>query len=537
VTVFGTGAATTSYEELENTDVIITWGSNTQECHPIIFNHMRRGVKKGAKLIVIDPRKIDQTKLADKWLPVRVGTDIALANAMGYTIIEEGLYNEEFINRTTLDFESYKKHVQAYSPDAVENITGVSAEDIRYVARLYAKAEKAIINWTLGITEHHNGTENVFALINLALLTGHIGKYGSGVNPLRGQNNVQGGGDMGALPNRLTGGWDYDDPEARALFKKVWGTEVPEKVGKHQTAMLEAIEKKEIKALYVIGENPVQSDADGNHVEQLFKELDFIVVQEILMTKTAQMADVILPAAGWSENDGTTTNSERRIQRVRPGIKSPGSARQDHFIVQDIANAMGASWNYLCAEDVWKEIRELAPNFAGITYKRLDNEGGIQWPCLDESHPGTRYLHTRLWESDVKDKAPFKPTHYQPPAEEPDEQYPYLLTTGRRLSFYNTGVQTQDYQKIKHNEEYLEISEQDAASLGLKDGDMAKVSSRRGTVTTKIRISNKVYQGLVFMSFHFPEQTNTNVLTIQATDPIAGTAEFKACAVKIKPVQ
>lgn len=538
--VFGTGAATTSYEELEHTDLIIAWGSNTQECHPIIFNHMRRGIKNGAKMIVIDPRKIDQTKLAEKWLPVRVGTDIALANAMGHVIIKENLYHKEFVEQATEHFEAYKQAVEKYSPEEAEKITGIKAEDIREVARMYAKADRAIINWTLGITEHHNGTENVFALINLALLTGHIGKYGSGLNPLRGQNNVQGGGDMGALPNRLTGGWDFDDPEGTKLFEKVWGVPVPPKEGKHQSAMLDAMDKKEIRALYVIGENPVQSDANGNHVKSLFEGLDFLVVQDIIMTKTARMADVVLPgAASWIETDGTFTNGERRVQRVRQGLKPPGEARPDHVIVQDMANRMGANWNYSSAEDIWNEIRLVAPNFAGITYEKMDKFGGIQWPCrdADDSDRGVKYLHERLWSDTNEKKAPFHPVEYQAPIELPDEDYPFQLTTGRRLQFYNTGVQTQDYKKIKNAEEYLEICEADAKKLGLADGDIVKVSSRRGEVTVKTKISKKMSPGLVFMTFHFPELAETNVLTINAIDPKAGTAEFKSCAVRIEKVE
>ena len=534
MTVFGTGAATGSYDELENTDVILVWGSNTQECHPIIFNHMRRGIKNGTKMVVIDPRRIDQAKLAYKYLPVRVGTDIALANAMGYVIIEEDLVHEDFIKNATKQFEQYKEAVQQYTPEYAEKITGIPADDIREIARLYATAEKATICWTLGITEHHNGTENVFSLVNLALLTGHIGKYGSGLNPLRGQNNVQGGGDMGALPNRLVGGWNYNDPEGRKLHEQVWGVPVPEKMGKHQTLMLDAMEKKEIKALYVIGENPVQSDADGNRIQKMFENLDFLVVQDILMTKTALLADVVLPAKGWAENDGTLINSERRIQRVRPALKGPGISRHDHEIVQDIANKMGAIWNYKSAEEIWEEIRLLAPNFAGVTYKRIDEDGGLQWPCPNENHPGTPFLHSRLWSKDIGMKATFIPTHYQPPAEVPDDEYPLTLTTGRRLQFYNTGVQTSNYKKVKNAEEALEIHPDDAVQYGFNDGDPVRVSSRRGSVVTKIRVSNKQPRGLVFMTFHFPDQANTNLLTNHAADPLAGTAEFKACAVKIE---
>lgn len=535
--VFGTGAATTSYEELEHTDLIIVWGSNTQECHPIVFNHMRRGIKNGAKMIVIDPRRIDQTKMAEKWLQVRTGSDIALANAMAHVIIEEGLYNQEFVIRATEHFETYKKQIQLYSPEYAEEITGVKADDIREVARMYAKAEKAILNWTLGITEHHNGTENVFALINLALLTGHVGKYGSGLNPLRGQNNVQGGGDMGALPNRLTGGWSDDDPTARQLFEQVWGVPVPTNKGKHQTEMLDAMEKKELKALYVIGENPVQSDANGNHVRKLFEGLEFLVVQDILMTRTAQLADVVLPGtSSWIEADGTFVSGERRIQRTRRAIQPPGEARDDIMIVQDMANKMGVDWNYHSAEDVWNEIRQVAPNFAGISYDRIDLEGGIQWPCYDENHKGTKFLHDRLWEEEVSSKTPFHPVAYQPPVEMPDQEYSFQLTTGRRLAFYNTGVQTQNYKNIKNAEEFLEICQDDAEKLGIGDGDFVKVSSRRGAVVVKSSYSQKVSPGLVFLSFHFPDMVNTNLLTINASDPLAGTSEFKACAVKIEPI-
>lgn len=486
-------------------------------------------------MIVIDPREIPQTKIAHKWLPIKVGTDIALANAMGHVIIEEELYNQEFINRATLDFEAYRQHVKDYTPKRAEKLTGVPAEDIREVARLYAKAEKAIINWTLGITEHQNGTDNVFSLINLALLTGHIGKYGSGLNPLRGQNNVQGSGDMGALPYSLVGYWPFDDPTGRQLHEKVWGVSVPEKEGLHLTQMIEAMGRKEIKALYVIGENPLQSDADANHTQKMLECLEFLVVQDILMTSTAQMADVVLPAASWGENDGTYTNSERRIQRVRPAVKSPGVAKMDHFIVQDIANRMGANWNYQSAEEIWEEIRKLAPDFAGVTYERLDH-GGLCWPCEDESDPGTQFVHSRFWEKEVEKKALFHPTHFQPPAEQPDEEYPLQLTTGRRLEFYNTGVQTSNYKKVKDPEEALEIHAEDAAAYRFENGDPVRVYSRRGQVDTKIKISKQVPPGLAFMTFHFPDQTDTNRLTLNATDPIAGTAEFKSCSIRIEHV-
>ncbi len=570
---FGAGGATTSYEELENTDLIICWGSNTQECHPIIYNHMRRGIKNGAKMVVVDPRKIDQTKKADKWLPVNVGTDICLANAMGHVIIEEDLHDKEFVERATENFEEYREKVAGYTPEYAESITGVPAEDIREVARMYATADKATLNWTLGITEHHNGADGVFALINLGLLTGHVGKYGSGLNPLRGQNNVQGGGDMGALPDKMVGGWKWDDPEAHELFEEVWGAPLPAKVGKNQAEMMDAVERGEIRCMYIIGENPAQSDADEHHHDELFNRLDLLVVQDILMTKTARIADVVLPAAAsWAETEGTVINSERRVQRVRKVVDPPGEARPDEFIIQDVANRMGANWGFETAEEVWNEVRRLAPKFSGISYERLEKYGGIQWPCLDGSFEeisditpkeqlaastrgaensegtaitadvvekpqvGTRFLHAQLWADEVEKRAPFHPVDHEGPVEMPDEEYPFQLTTGRRLAFHNTGTMTQSYKKVKDPEELLEICEEDARKLGIEDGDFARVSSRRGTVPkVKARVTDRVRPGLVFLGYSFPDQVPTNVLTINAVDPKSGTAELKACAVKIEP--
>jgi predicted molibdopterin-dependent oxidoreductase YjgC len=572
VATFGAGGATTSYEELEHTDVIICWGSNTMECHPIIYNHMRRGIKNGAKMVVIDPRKIDQVKKADKWLGLNVGTDICLANAMGHVIIEEDLYNKEFVGRATEGFEAYKDKVAGYTPEYAEQITGVPADDIREVARMYATADKATLNWTLGITEHHNGADAVFALIDLGLLTGHVGKYGSGLNPLRGQNNVQGGGDMGALPDKKVGGWKWDDHEAHTLFEDVWGTPLPKKIGKNQAEMMEAVANGEIRCMYVIGENPVQSDADEHKHEKLFGSLDFLVVQDILMTKTARMADVVLPAAAsWAETDGTVINSERRVQRVRKAVEPPGEARDDIMILRDIANRMGSDWNFETAEEVWDEVRRLAPKFSGISYERLEKYGGIQWPCLDGSFeeisdntpkeqlmastkgaenargetlttdviekqgPGTLFLHEQLWAEDVENRAPFTPVDHEGPVETPDEEFPYQLTTGRRLAFHNTGTMTQDYKKVKDNEELLEICEEDAAEHGIEDGDPVRVSSRRGTVeAVTARVTDRVRPGLLFMGYSFPDQVPTNVLTINAIDPQSGTAELKACAVSIE---
>ena len=481
------------------------------ECHPIIYNHMRRGIKNGAKMVVIDPRKIDQVKKADKWLGLNVGTDICLANAMGHVIIEEDLYDKEFVEKATEGFEAYTEKVAGYTPEYAEQVTGVPAEDIREVARMYATADKATLNWTLGITEHHNGADAVFALIGLGLLTGHVGKYGSGLNPLRGQNNVQGGGDMGALPDKMVGGWKWDDPEAHELFEDVWGSPLPEKVGKNQAEMMDAVANGEIRCMYVIGENPAQSDADEHKHEKLFESLDFLLVQDILMTKTARMADVVLPAAAsWAETDGTVINSERRVQRIRRAVDPPGQARDDVMILRDIANRMGQVWSFETAEEVWDEVRRLAPKFSGISYERLEKYGGIQWPCFDGSFEeisditpkkqlaastrgaenaggraittdvmekpqvGTKFLHAELRADEVENRVPFTPVDHEGPVEMPDDEYPFQLTTGRRLAFHNTGTMTQDYKKVKDNEELLEICAEDAEEYGIEDGDMVR---------------------------------------------------------------
>jgi formate dehydrogenase major subunit len=542
------------------------------ESHPIIYNHMRRGIKNGAKMVVIDPRKIDQVKKADKWLGLNVGTDICLANAMGHVIIEESLQDQEFIDKATTGFEAYEEKVAGYTPEYAEQITGIPAEDIREVARMYATADKATLNWTLGITEHHNGADAVFALIALGLLTGHVGKYGSGLNPLRGQNNVQGGGDMGALPDKMVGGWLWNDPEAHELFEDVWGAPLPEEKGKNQAEMMEAVKSGDIRCMYVIGENPVQSDADENKHEKLFGSLDFLAVQDILMTKTARMADVVLPAAAsWAETDGTVINSERRVQRVRKAVEPPGEARDDIMILRDIARRMGYDWDFETAEEVWEEVRLLAPKFGGISYERLKEHGGIQWPChdgsfdeisdltpkeelaastkgaenaegetltidvVDKEGPGTKFLHAELRAEEVENRVPFTPVDHEGPVEMPDEEYPFQLTTGRRLAFYNTGTMTQDYKKVKDNEELLEICEEDAAEHGIEDGDAVRVSSRRGTVeAVTARVTDRVRPGLLFMGYSFPDQVPTNVLTINAIDPQSGTAELKACAVSIE---
>jgi formate dehydrogenase major subunit len=487
----------------------------------------------------MDPRRTASAQWADVWMGLHVGSDIALANAMAREIIHANLHHREFIANATEGFEAYRAAVERYTLEEGERLTGVPADVIREAAHAFARADKAMICWTLGITEHHDAVHNVLALINLSLLTGHAGRRGSGCNPLRGQNNVQGGGDMGAIPNRLPGFQDILDPAVRARFEKAWNVKLQPNVGWNLTEMLRAMDRGDMTALLVIGENPAQSDADAGHVEKLLEGLDHLVVQEIFLTRTAQLAHVVLPAAAsWCEAEGTVTNSERRVQRVRKAVDPPHDARDEIWILCEIARRMGADLGQPTAEDVWNEFRRLAPDFAGgMSYARLEALGGIQWPCPTEDHAGSPFLHGRLWEKPRGGRAaPFKVVHQVGPVEPPDEAYPLLLTTGRRLESYNTGVQTAGYASPLRFGETLDLSPEDAARLGITGGDPVRVSSRRGSLTVPARIDVGLRAGVVFMTLHFPDDVATNVLTIDAADPLSGTAEFKACAVRVEPI-
>jgi formate dehydrogenase major subunit len=459
---------------------------------------------------------------------------------MAREIIHAGLARKDFIARGTTNFEAYRQAVEPYTLEFGERVTGIPAAVIRASARAYARADRAMICWTLGITEHHNAVDNVLALINLALLTGHVGRYGCGCNPLRGQNNVQGGGDMGALPNKLPGFQDVENDAHRAKFERAWRRDIIPHDGWNLTEMIDAMDHGALTALYVIGENPAQSDADAAHVTHLLEHLDHLVVQEIFLTKTAQLADVVLPAtATWVEGEGTVTNSERRVQRVRKAIEPPGDARDEIWIMAELARRLGRDWGHPTAEEVWGELRSLAPQLAGMTYPRLEALSGLQWPCPDESHPGTQFLHARLWDDDPAKRgrlAPFSVVHHEGPVEQPDHEYPFILSTGRRLESYNTGVQSGGYVSPLHRGESVDMSPEDAEGLGVGQGDMVRVTSRRGTLDAPVYIDRGLRPGVVFMTLHFPDDVMTNLLTINASDPKSGTAEFKACAVRVEPV-
>ena len=461
---------------------------------------------------------------------------------MAREILAAGLEHREFIEHATSGFDEYRAAVEPWTLERGERETGVPAAVIREIAHTYARAPRAILCWTLGITEHHNAVDNVVALINLALLTGHVGRYGSGVNPLRGQNNVQGGGDMGALPDRLPGFQHVENAPLREKFERVWGCTIPPEKGWHLSQMFDAMERGALRALYVVGENPMRSEADQKRARRLLEGLDFVVVQDILPTATAEIADVVLPAAaGWCESEGTVTSSERRVQRVRRALRPPGEARDDVAIFYDLARRLGRDWgepSEVEAESIWNEVRSLSPVHAGMSYARLEAEGGLQWPCYDESHPGELFLHARLWERPVVGpRAPFSVVEHDPPVDRLDDEFPIRLTTGRRLEEYNTGVQSAGYAYPRRRGELLEVSPEDAERLGLAEGERVRVRSRRGAVEVPIGIDDSLRPGLTFMTFHFPEQVATNLLTIDAVDPRSGTAEFKASAIRIEKLE
>jgi predicted molibdopterin-dependent oxidoreductase YjgC len=513
-------------------------GSNTTEAHPVLALRMKKAVRKGATLVVADPRKIWLTKLAKRHLQLRPGTDVWLINAMMHVILAEGLQNDEYIREHTEEFEAVAEVVRRYPPEEAEKVTGVPAEDIRWAARAYAREEHAAIFYTLGITEHACAVDNIWSLSNLVLMTGHLGYESTGLNALRGQNNVQGLNDAGANPAYLPGYQPANDPEIRKKFFDAWGVEVPETPGYRLDQMISGMQDGRIKAFYLIGENPAHTEPNAKHVEEGIAGLDFLVVQDIFLNETARKhADVVLPASSFAEKEGTFTNTERRVNRVRPAVPLPGNAREDLQIVIDLAEAMGARWpEYRGAEDVWNEFADLAPLWSGIRYDRIE-EVGLQWPCTDRDHPGSPYLHAPR-PARPSGKGKFYPVEYQPPIEEPDSEYPLVLSTGRTLYHYNSATMTmrEDGVTQKQEDPFVEISPEDASNLGVEDGDWVRLVSRRGQIEARAAVGNRVYPGLVWMALHFAEQ-RVNLLTNDVGDSLIGIPEFKVCAVRVEPLR
>jgi len=533
---FGSGAMTNSLAEIANSEVLFLTGTNTTENHPVIAIKMKQAViEGGAKLIVADPREIDMTRFAHIWLRHTPGTDVALINGLMHVIVEEGLYDEEYVKGRTEGFEEMREVLKRYTPQFVEGITGVPQVDLRKAARLYADAERAAIFYAMGITQHITGTDNVKSLANLAMLCGNVGIESGGVNPLRGQNNVQGACDLGALPNVFPAYQQTANAEARKKFESAWKVkQLQGTPGLTVTEMIPAAAKGDIKALYIMGENPMVSDPDLKHVEVALKNLDFLVVQDIFLTETAQMADVVLPAASFAEKDGTFTNTERRVQRVRKGVEPPGQARPDWEIIADLAARMGYAMQYRSAEEIFAEFTELTPSYAGISYKRLEKEGGIQWPCPTPKHPGTTYLHKDKF---VRGKGLFHAIEFIPPAELPDKEYPLLLTTGRVLYHYHTGSMTRRDTGLnfRYPEGHVEMHPVDAMEMGVADGERVRIASRRGRIEMPVMVTSRSLQGTVFIPFHFFEAA-ANQLTNPVLDPIGKIPEYKVCAVKVAKV-
>jgi formate dehydrogenase alpha subunit len=533
VSSFGSGAMTNSQEDLEESDVIFIIGSNTSEQHPLLARRMIRAIKRGAKLIVADPRAIKLVDYATIYLQHRPGTDVPLLNAMMNVIIEEGLQDEEFIATRTEGFESLKETVAAYTPESVEDVTGVPAEDIREAARLYGGAENASLFFSMGITQHTTGVDNVVSTANLAMLTGNVGREGTGVNPLRGQNNVQGACDMGALPDYLPGYGKVTDEATRKRYEESWSVELPPEVGLTVVEMMNACGGG-VRAMFVMGENPLISDPDLNHVREQLGKLDFLVVSELFLSETAEMADVVLPIASFAEKDGTFTATDRRVQRVNKAIEPLGDSRPDWQVLSQIADLLGYPMEYDSPGEIMDEIACLAPIYGGISHRRLEEED-LRWPCTAPDHPGTRILHQGKFSRGL---GRFQSVEYRPPAEEPDKSYPYILTTGRLLFHWHTGTMTRRSGTLTDqvNEAFVEISVKDAADIGVDDGDIVRVKSRRGEITLKVDVTDRIKDGVVFIPFHFSEAA-ANVLTNPALDPLAKIPEFKACAVQVERVE
>jgi formate dehydrogenase major subunit len=529
---FGSGAMTNTIADIESANVILVTGSNTTENHPVLSTGVKRAVTlKGAKLIVVDPRRIRMTRYATKWLRQNLGTDVAWINGLMHVIIKEGLHDKEFVQNRTEGFDELQKTVEKFTPDTVEKITGIPARELIEAARLYAKAERGCILYCMGITQHTTGTDNVKSLANLAMLCGNLGIEGGGVNPLRGQNNVQGACDMGGLPDVYSGYQRVNDSDARRRMAEAWQVaELPGQPGMKATQMIPAAHDGTLKALYIIGENPLVSDPDVNHAEKSLKNLDFLVVQDIFLTETARLADVVLPTTCFAEKDGTFSNTERRVQRVRKAVDPPGEARADWDIICELATRMGYPMAYENGQAIFKEIASVTPSYAGLSFERIEHQG-LYWPCPTPEHPGTPILHREQF---TRGRGKFHAIDFIPPAENADDEYPLFLTTGRLLYQYHTGTMSMKSEGLNAiaPECFVEITAQDARKQALQDGDAVTIASRRGSIRARIKISGKAVSGTVFIPFHYAVAA-ANRLTNSALDPISGIPEYKVCAVKL----
>jgi formate dehydrogenase alpha subunit len=531
---FGSGAMTNSIEEIERADCIFIIGSNTSVAHPLIATRVYRAKARGAKVIVADPRRIPMVLQSDLHLQQNLGTDVALINGLMHIILKKGWENQSFINERTENVDELKKVVEHYPPEKVSEITGIPVAELEKAAEYYAKAERASILYTMGITQHTTGVDNVKSLANLAMITGHIGKESSGVNPLRGQNNVQGACDMGGLPNVYTGYQAVTDQAVRQKFEGAWGAKLSDQVGLTATEMFPAILEGKVKGMIILGENPVLSDADSVHVEKALKGLEFLLVIDIFRTPTTDLAHVLLPGASFAEKEGTFSNTERRVQMIRKAVEPPGEAKPDWRIIQELSNRFGYSMDYESPRSIMEEIARLTPSYGGILYDRLQGDG-LQWPCPNREHPGTKFLHQGRF---TRGKGLLTPIEYKPAAEMPSEEYPFQLTTGRIHVHYHTGTMTRNSPSLEREmkECYLEMNPEDAQELRITEGDVVRIESKRGAISSKIKLTDSIRKRVVFMPFHFLE-SRANVLTNPVYDPIAKIPEFKVCAVRIGKMQ
>jgi len=531
---FGSGAMTNSIPEFEtDTNCFLIMGSNTSEGHPLIASRIMKAKERGAKVIVLDPRDTQMARLADLYLPFRPGTDVAILNGLMNVIISEGLEDKAFVAERTEAYDEMKAVVEKYTPERVQELSAIPADKLREAARMYAKNKPSAFIYAMGITQHTTGTDNVKSVANLAMLTGNLGIPGAGVNPLRGQNNVQGACDMGGLPNVYSGYQVVTSPDVQRKFQEAWGSTANMKVGLTVTEMVNAAGDGKVRALYVMGENPMLSDADLNHARHCLEKAEFLVVQDIFLTETAQLAHVVLPGTAFVEKDGTFTGTDRRVQRVRKAVEPPGQAKADWAILCELAKKMGASgFDFASPKDIMIEVAKLTPSYGGISYERLDQLGFLQWPCPALDHPGTPYLHKGKFSRGL---GHFHAIEFKEPAESLDAEYPLTLTTGRLMFHYHTGTMTRRSEKLSQEvpEAYIELHPEDAAKVGLNGGKRVRVTSRRGQIELGVRVTKRIKPGIVFIPFHFAEAA-ANALTNAAIDPVAKIPEYKVCAVKIE---
>lgn len=522
---------TNSIAEIEDADCVFVIGSNTTSSHPLVATRIFRAKQKGAKIIVADPRKIQLLHKADLYVQHKLGSDVALLNGIMHVILAKGWHNQSFVDERTEGFEEFRRVVEQYTPERVAEITGVSVEDIHTMADWYANAKAASIVYCMGITQHTTGVDNVKTLANLSMLTGHIGREATGVNPLRGQNNVQGACDMGGLPNVYPGYQPVNVAANKEKFEAAWNAKLSDKVGLTIPGVLEGLSAGSVKAVYIVGENPMVSDPDVHHVEKALRAAELVVVQDIFLTPTAELAHVVLPGASFAEKDGTFSNTERRVQRVREAIKPVGDSRADWEILQDLSTLLGYPMKYDSPAEIMEEVSRVTPSYGGISFDRLEGDG-LCWPCPNKDHPGTKFLHQGKFSRGL---GLFHAIEYKAPAETVDPDYPFWLSTGRVHVHYHTGTMTRNSPTLHKEmpEGFLEINPQDALALGLKRGDSVRIASRRGEITVRVDLTTRVNPGMVFMPFHFVESC-ANVLTNPANDPIAKIPEYKVCAVSLE---